>query len=204
MSALDLVHLTAADARRVPWKNGRGVTEELALWPAGASFERGDFDGRISRAAVVPSGAFSSFPGYERVLVVIDGDGLTLTHGDVVPRARVRRLEPYRFSGDWPTSAELVRGPVSDFNVLVRRGGARAEVEVVRLGRRATREALGCSQAFVHMLAGSATARVTGAEEVYTLAARESLWARGLRAGDELELVGATDDSVAILVRIAK
>ena len=31
------VHLTPADARRVPWRNGRGVTEEVAIGPAGAT-----------------------------------------------------------------------------------------------------------------------------------------------------------------------
>src|SRR5687767_10413887 len=42
-SMLEVVHLHPADARLVPWKNGRGVTRELALWPEGASLERGDF-----------------------------------------------------------------------------------------------------------------------------------------------------------------
>ena len=37
----EFLHLRPGDARRVPWKNGRGVTEELAVWPPEASFERG-------------------------------------------------------------------------------------------------------------------------------------------------------------------
>ncbi|MBM3986021.1 MAG: hypothetical protein FJ296_10095, partial [Planctomycetes bacterium] len=73
--------LRAADARRVPWRNGRGVTEELALAPPGASFERGDFDWRVARATVAQAGPFSAFPGFERVLVVVQGAGLRLEHG---------------------------------------------------------------------------------------------------------------------------
>ncbi len=53
-----MIHLTAADYTRQPWKNGRGTTTEL--W-------RQDRDGalwvRLSRAAVVEDGPFSLFPG---------------------------------------------------------------------------------------------------------------------------------------------
>ena len=76
-----LVHLTAADVRRVPWKNGRGVTEELLVLPDSATFARGDFDVRISKATVSEPGPFSSFPGFDRVLVVTAGAGLRLAHG---------------------------------------------------------------------------------------------------------------------------
>ena len=48
----EILHQTSADSRRVPWRNGRGTTEELAIWPAGATLERGDFDWRISKARV--------------------------------------------------------------------------------------------------------------------------------------------------------
>jgi cysteine synthase len=44
--------LLATEVRRVPWRNGRGFTDELALAPDGASFERGDFHWRVSRAAI--------------------------------------------------------------------------------------------------------------------------------------------------------
>ena len=128
------MHLRPEDARRVPWKNGRGFTDELALWPRGASFEKGDFLWRISKAAVDEPGPFSSFPGFERVLVVTQGAGLVLEHGAAAPRARVERLVPYRFQGEWSTSAELISGRVEDFNVLTRRGAVRAEVEVLPAG----------------------------------------------------------------------
>lgn len=136
----EVVHLRERDSRRVAWKNGRGVTDELALWPADASFERGDFDWRVARAAIDAAGPFSSFPGFERVLVATAGDGLVLEHGNAAARARVRRLEPYRFSGDWETAAALTSGRVEDLNVLARRGRCAVEVEALRLGRRRVRE----------------------------------------------------------------
>ena len=66
--------LTPEDARDVPWKNGRGTTRELALWPATASFEHGDWHWRLSAAEVGAAGPFSAFPECERILTVTKGD----------------------------------------------------------------------------------------------------------------------------------
>lgn len=202
MGQREFLHRVRADTRAVPWKNGRGVTEELALWPSGSSLERGDFGWRISKAAVDEPGPFSSFPGVERILVVTAGRALVLDHGDAAPRVRLRPLEPYRFSGDWPTRAELPLGPVSDCNVMLRRDAASAEVEALRLGQRRVREPLGRGHAFVHVLAGSARARATGEDEPFELAAEESLWARGLDGSEELELTGSSAACTLLLVRI--
>ncbi|MBI5362053.1 MAG: HutD family protein [Planctomycetes bacterium] len=199
----EVLHLTAADARRVPWKNGRGVTEELALAPEGAAFERGDFDWRVSKAAVDADGAFSSFPGFERILLVTGGAGLALDHGADAQRARLRPLEPHRFSGDWVTHAALVRGPVSDFNVVFRRELVEASVEVLRLGRRRALATADAHDVFAHVLAGACRARVTGEEEAFELASGDSLWIREARAHDELEFAGSASDCVVLLVRLS-
>lgn len=198
----EVLQLNAADARRVPWKNGRGVTEELALAPDGATFERGDFDWRISKAGIDADGAFSSFPGFERILVVTHGEGLVLDHGADAHRARLRPLEPLRFSGDWSTHAALVRGPVRDFNVLFRRDVVEASVEVLRLGRRRALETADAPDVFAFMVGGTCRARVTGEEEAFELASGDSLWVREARAHDELELAGSAPDCVVLLVRV--
>jgi environmental stress-induced protein Ves len=198
----EIVHTRPADARRVRWKNGRGFTDELALWPLDARFERGDYDWRVSAAKVDQPGPFSPFPGYERILVITEGEGLVLTHGDGAGRAHVRKLEPYAFSGDERTNAELARGPIADFNVFTRRGRARAEVEVARLSTRTAREPAGASHVFVHALGGALVARVTGEDEGYVLTIGDSLWIREAREGDEIELRGRSEHAVALLVRI--
>jgi len=198
----EVLVLTLADACRVPWKNGRGFTDELALWPPEASFERADYDWRISIAAVDRPGPFSPFPGCERILTVTEGEGLLLAHGEHAPRTCVRRLEPHRFSGDWPTTAELLGGPVRDFNVIARRERTRAEVEVLALGARRARESLDAGQAFVHALVGRIQARVTGEEQPLGLDAGSSLWISGLRGGEELDLAGEVRGSLVLLVRL--
>lgn len=197
-----VVQLLPDDARRIPWRNGRGFTDELALAPPGASFERGDFTWRISRATLAEGGPFSSFPGFERVLVIVAGDGLVLAHGDSAPRARLRLGEPYRFSGSWTTTAELIGGAVADFNVIYRPELVRAEVQPLRLGTRRSRESLAGGDAFLHVLTGSLKARVTGEELPYELAAGGSLWGAQLKVGDELELSGTADGTFALLVRL--
>lgn len=198
----ETLHLSPADARRTPWKNGRGETLELALYPPEASFERGDFLWRISRARIEEDGPFSSFVGFDRILIVVEGEGLVLAHGGSAPRARLRPLEPYRFSGDWPTAGELVRGPVADFNVVTRRGAVSAEVQALPLARRRAREPLSTEHAFVHVLAGALFARVTGEEEPFDLVAGDSLWVRDPRPGDELDLTGRGEGTSALLVRL--
>jgi len=191
----DVRHLTPADARRVPWKNGRGVTAELALWPPGASFERGDFDWRIACAGVDAAGPFSLFPGFDRVLVVTSGEGLVLRHG-AGPRRRVPRLQPHRFSGDDATTAELLAGPVTDLNVLTRRPRVAAAVSVLR---GAAREPLGATHVFLHVVQGAVDARVAGGEPV-ALTEDESLWIRGGQLSESLEL--ARGACTALLVQI--
>ena len=195
-------HLRPADYRRLPWRNGRGVTVELALWPRAAAFERNDFTWRVSTAAIESGGPCSCFPAFERILVVTHGEGLVLEHAGAAPRARLRRLEPYRFDGAWATSAELVRGPAADFNVLFRRDLADAQVEALQLGRRSVREAVEATHLLVHVLSGSLSARVTGEEEPEELGASESLWLCEARASDEVALLGTAEACVALVVRI--
>jgi len=199
---IEVLHLEPGDARVTPWRNGGGVTRELALWPEEARFERLDFDWRIARAGVSRDGPFSSFPGFERHLVVISGAGLELEHGEPPVRARLRPFEPLRFDGGENARARLVAGPVEDLNVLVRRDCARVELEALRLGERRARLTLAPGQAFAHLVAGRARARVTLEEAPFELEAGHSLWIDGLRGDEELDLSGAAPDTAVVLVRI--
>jgi environmental stress-induced protein Ves len=115
----------------MPWKNGLGVTTEIARWPEGD----GEFEWRVSAAPVTAAGPFSAYPGLDRILVVVEGKGLTLVHGETGPAVDVRPLRPYAFSGDAPTSCTLPAGPIRDFGVMVRRDRRSARVVVLRRPR---------------------------------------------------------------------
>jgi environmental stress-induced protein Ves len=115
--------LRAADRIATPWKNGGGVTREVAVFPPGADLDA--FEWRISLAQIATDGPFSTFPGVDRVLTVIQGAGLMLTVDD-----RMLALDaaspPLAFPGEARVTARLTDGSISDFNVMVRRGAWRA------------------------------------------------------------------------------
>jgi environmental stress-induced protein Ves len=70
--------LDPASARRVPWKNGRGSTLELA---SDASAPSGDWTWRLSLADVPERAPFSLFPGVDRLLACLEGPGLFVERG---------------------------------------------------------------------------------------------------------------------------
>lgn len=112
--------IRSSDYRRMPWKNGGGETAEIAIAPEGTALDA--FDWRISMARVDGDGPFSAFAGVERTLSVLDGAGIRL---QVAERAVVELnpgSAPYTFPADLATSAALIGGPITDFNVMTRRG----------------------------------------------------------------------------------
>ncbi|MFE2939711.1 HutD family protein [Streptomyces sp. NPDC059255] len=121
--------LRAGSRAAVPWRNGGGVTREIACRPEDAG--TAGFDWRISLADVAANGPFSAFPGVDRILTMVEGAGMDLTVGGrrrLVDEAYV----PASFPGDRPTECLLLSGPVVNFNVMYRRDRTSAEVAVVR------------------------------------------------------------------------
>ena len=121
--------IRSADCRVMPWKNGRGSTTEIAVEPPGAALDA--FAWRISVAELRGSAPFSTFPGYDRVIVQLDGPPMALTHGGGAPVA-LEPLVPHAFSGDDETEC-TVAGVAHDFNLMVRRDVAVGSVAVRRL-----------------------------------------------------------------------
>lgn len=120
----------AALRRFQPWKNGGGQTAEIAVSPQGAGLD--DFDWRISTAIVAGSGPFSTFPGVDRWLAVIEGGPMWLTVSGVA-HGLDADAPPLAFPGDAPAEAELVGPPLLDFNLMTRRP-LHASMRRTRLG----------------------------------------------------------------------
>jgi environmental stress-induced protein Ves len=112
--------LDPATARAMPWKNGGGTTLELAISPVGASLD--DFAWRISSAQVALDGAFSSFPGVDRSLAVLAGNGLHLQRQDGQRQTLISGGAAVAFDGEEAISAHLQDGPITDLNLMTRRG----------------------------------------------------------------------------------
>jgi uncharacterized protein len=110
-----------------PWKNGAGLTREIATGPRGA--DGSNFDWRFSVAEVERAAPFSVFPGIDRCIVLLSGAGLHLRSDDGRLDHRLGDpLQPFHFSGDLPIMAALLGGPSTDFNVMTRRGAWRSVV----------------------------------------------------------------------------
>ena len=112
--------LRNADHRRMPWKNGGGETVEVIVHPEGASLS--DFGWRVSMAGVASDGPFSVFPGIDRTLAVLTGDGMELSIEGLGERLLTPKSAPLPFPADAPTTARLPGGPITDLNVMTRRG----------------------------------------------------------------------------------
>lgn len=120
-----MILLRAAEREAVPWKNGGGLTSDVAIYPDGASLH--NFDWRVSIAQIQSNGPFSLFPGIDRHLVVLDGK-MNLMVDQQMPVKLDQQTGAVAFPGDLYAKAELITASLTDLNVMVRRDRFRAEV----------------------------------------------------------------------------
>jgi environmental stress-induced protein Ves len=121
-------HFTYEDFRIMPWKNGGGTTTELFRLP---DTNAENFLLRLSVASVETDGPFSNFPGIDRHLIIISGNGCVLNH----EMELTTQSQPYAFPGEVKIECELVDGALRDFNVMVKRGWKTAQVDKKRISR---------------------------------------------------------------------
>ena len=160
-------HLTPKDYRDMPWKNGGGTTCELFRLPHPHRLE--DFALRLSIATVASGGPFSIFPGIDRTLMLLEGEGMALQFsGEAAERVLDVPLQPIAFPGEAAVDCRLLGGSLRDFNVMVARDWGRAHTQIIEgdfsmaeAGKdavmqlayvRAGRAQVGATQAQVHEL----------------------------------------------------
>jgi environmental stress-induced protein Ves len=129
--------LRSAGYRAIPWQNGRGVTRQIAAFPAEAGYET--LEWQVSRPAIERDTPFSKLAGLDRQLLLVSGNGLALRVRSVEDRVDFERridrpFEPFAFRGDWDVDCTLVGGAVEVLNVMTRRGRAGARVEIREAG----------------------------------------------------------------------
>jgi uncharacterized protein len=147
--------LRAADRPAAPWRNGGGITREVARGPAGP--EGSDFDWRISIAEVSAAGPFSAYDGVRRTIALIAGAALTLiVDGE---RHELGLYQPLTFDGGSVTSCELPAGPTRDLNVMTTLGRAGATIEIRRLTTAEPDPVEGADPLVLIALAGRLTVR---------------------------------------------
>jgi uncharacterized protein len=119
-----------SDCPSQPWKNGLGSTREIAVQPSGIGGD--DFLWRVSIAEVDSAAPFSRFPGIDRQIALLDGNGFTMTLDDGRVHALTTPFAPFAFAGEAKVAVTLVDGPTRDFNLMVRREYVRGEIIVWR------------------------------------------------------------------------
>jgi len=191
----NLHRIPSSTYRRTRWKNDGGWTTEIAR-----SGEE-DFRWRISIAEIESDGPFSSFPGIERDLLLLEGNGIELDIDDAPPRRLVQRFERVQFAGEAKVDCRLVAGPTRDFNVMARRDAVRADVIARPLvGSMVIFPERG-AEWFVHVFAGTATARSEA--DTLVLETGASLLADFREGGNRIVLEGGGELVLVKFVAVA-
>ena len=102
----------------MPWKNGLGKTIEILKQDLPGEDR---FAWRLSMADVTTDGIFSNFAGYDRTLLLLEGNGITLKHGNDQVDVLEAPLQAARFDGGTETEAVLHSGAIRDFNIMTLR-----------------------------------------------------------------------------------
>jgi environmental stress-induced protein Ves len=117
---MEITRLDPAAYRRTPWKNGGGVTIDIAdAYAPGAVV--GGWSGmlwRLGRTQIVAPGPFSDLSGYDRILTVIGGRGLVLEIAGGQALDVREPFRPVRFTGEDRIMSRLEAGPVAVFNLM--------------------------------------------------------------------------------------
>ena len=184
--------IPANEYRRIRWRNGQGWTREIH-----AEGTAEDWSWRLSIAEIEHDAAFSLFPGVDRELMLLSGDGLRLRFDD----GECVELSPphdrHRFAGERALTGELVDGTTHDFNLMWRRDRIRADTWHRPLVGPMVIFVEPGSTWVVHLIAGQA--RFDATSGLPALAAGDTAV---LEAGDDRRRYVLDDGGEALLIRL--
>jgi uncharacterized protein len=164
--------------KKIPWKNGKGDTLELAI-SSGHTLQ--SFDWRISIAQLDEDGYFSNFTGYQRALILVEGNGIELTH-EQGPVQRLTGTLPYtEFDGGLRTYGQLLDGPITDLNIITKSHRYQTIVETHAKPSRVRIQGEKLCFAYSHRT--SLTLRPTEGNDEYTLPAGHLLKMENTQSG---------------------
>lgn len=148
-----------------PWRNGGGVTHDIAVFPEGASDE--DFLWRASIATIAATGPFSTFPGVDRAFLLVGGH-LAITIGGKDERRITPGSPPLLFGGEQPVCAAPMGDACTALNIMARRGRVSVRLDRWTAPHRTAADAL--------LIVGAGPAAITCGETVFELATGDALW----------------------------
>lgn len=108
------------------WRNGGGVTRDIASSPDGVDDEK--FLWRASIATITQQGPFSPWQGVDRALLLLRGTLMFAINGG--DGQRLAPCDPSQlFAGEDEVSACPLGGPCTVLNIMTRRGHIQTQVE---------------------------------------------------------------------------
>lgn len=116
--------LTPNDFKRMPWKNGQGITYEIDL-----ESHEDQWLWRLSMAEVEKESSFSEFKSFNRWLSVIQGPGVNLNQISL-PLHRI-----HFFHGETPIQCTLKKGKVTDLGIIFDREKVSAQMDFYSLSK---------------------------------------------------------------------
>jgi uncharacterized protein len=167
-----------------PWKNGGGLTREIAVEFSGGS--QSQMLWRVSVATIVRDGPFSEFRGYDRTIVAIDGGPVELHVDEEL--VTLLHAQPFEFAGESKVTCHLGGGIARDLNVMTSRNSYAHDVEIVTVPQRFVLDEE--EICFVYAIEGAAWVDETACEQYETLRV------------DGLNAIGVRTQSCAAVVRI--
>jgi uncharacterized protein len=192
MSATPIQVIHSADYIETAWKNGGGVTHEIARLD-----RDGETEWRISLATIDRDSPFSDFTGYDRTIVPLDGGGFELSFDDGSPVVLDQRCVPFRFAGEKKVFCRLLDGRSRDLNAMTLRARWEHDVAALALSHApVTFDAPANSFVF---FAGAASA--VFANETFDLSDGDTL---ACEAAVRLELCAASEETFALAIRFIR
>lgn len=189
----------------MPWKNGQGTTHEILIERGGDERDGPGFLWRLSLAEVAVASPFSLFPGCDRTILLLQGDGMILDSGEHGRHVLDRRFMPYAFSGDWQTGCTLLGGPCRDLNLMVDRRRARASVQVLELPAQEQQLIAAGDVALVFALSGTVRVEFGAPRAARDVPPEHTLVLSGLSPDAEaLRVRAAGDRAVALFGMLAR
>lgn len=190
--------IAAADCRRQRWRNDGGWTTEIMR--AGDREDTG-FRWRASVAEIDGPGPFSTFPGVDRQLMLLAGEGLALDVDEQQPLHLQRRFQQAGFAGEADTHCRPLDGGVRVFNAMHLSGGPGIEL----WGRPLADAMLLLPEQgiewLVHLLEGRA--EVQCADQALTLDAGDSLYLDWRHGGANRVMIKGAGEMVLLKARTA-
>ena len=132
-------HIRRSDFKKQVWVNGKGITYEVDrkddLYPHPEN--TANFQWRISQADLVaPGGPFSQIKGVDRILVMLEGDNVSLSVKNSATATTTTKLqlhEPFMFPADVATECTTTESG-KDLNIMYNRKTCNGFVSVLSGG----------------------------------------------------------------------